>query len=258
MGLYVPVGTLRYMVLEHLNEQAECDRAGCVRWETGLHASVPRRRTLHPALRPIAQSGTVRVPGRLPVTVGASSSGAQAQARRTTKAFKIIAQFLPGTPFAVCTSFMCMLPWTVLPISTPNLPMSKAKHSYQADEYNGITISSDGAQMVAAPKLNAPQACPMSRISRASPRLPRERWRAGDAAGRLLRVKVATLVTKVPSPRVVLWLYGVMYSCTWHEHLPPTLLPDARDRAVSPSTPGPGPWFMETPAYMQWVAAVPC
>ncbi|KAJ9519127.1 hypothetical protein QJQ45_007681 [Haematococcus lacustris] len=50
--------------------------------------------------RPIAHSGTVRVPGRLPVTVGASSSGAQAQAQRKDKAFrvKMTTQLSPGTP----------------------------------------------------------------------------------------------------------------------------------------------------------------
>ncbi|GFH07798.1 hypothetical protein HaLaN_02655 [Haematococcus lacustris] len=61
-----------------------------------------------PALeRPIAQSGTVRVPGRLPVTVGASSSGAQAQARRRDKARRKVKCPLRGGSMGGCSPHRC-------------------------------------------------------------------------------------------------------------------------------------------------------
>ncbi|GFH06844.1 hypothetical protein HaLaN_01551, partial [Haematococcus lacustris] len=81
VGLYVPAITLR----ADLRGELCIPRCGC------CQAAFKR---------PIAQSGTVRVPGRLPVTVGASSSGEQAQARRKDKAFrvKMTTQLSPGTP----------------------------------------------------------------------------------------------------------------------------------------------------------------
>ncbi|GFH30072.1 hypothetical protein HaLaN_28854 [Haematococcus lacustris] len=91
-GLYVPANTLRsdlrHKVLEHLNEQAECDCAGCFTAAKNSASCVVG--CCEAAFkRLIAQNVTVRVPGRLPVSVGASSSGAQAQAQRKDKAFRV-------------------------------------------------------------------------------------------------------------------------------------------------------------------------
>ncbi|GFH28295.1 hypothetical protein HaLaN_26769 [Haematococcus lacustris] len=107
----------------------------------------------HAALeRPIVQNVTVRVPGRLPVTVGASSSGAQAQARRRDKAFRVemTSQLSPGTPQSQMSLTWWFngrgdqLPTTVSDVALPMPPYSESKYKcLVAAGAHGLTLTED-------------------------------------------------------------------------------------------------------------------